>query len=290
MGTPSVPPVPSWFPCKNAMPSLTLSQPNASFKTVYGPVTSWRYGTSLGIDPIGSVSTCSFDCVYCQLGAIEQHIGSRHTFIPTERIRADLAEAAPWEVDVVTLSGSGEPTMALNLGEILTLIREMTQRPSVVLTNGTLLGDRPVQEALMQADCVSMKLDAVTPDQLRRVNRPVAGVTLESLLEGMQQFRDRFPNRVDIQTMILKPWTAAEESAYAEIVRSLHPHEIQLNTPTRPKPLKHELEARGNHSPEERSSYPTRSLKPLSQEALQAMGDRLQQATGIPVRSPHIRP
>lgn len=270
------------------MPQLTHAQPDASFKTVYGPVTSWRYGTSLGIDPIGAVSTCSFDCVYCQLGAIEQHIGSRHTFIPTEQIRADLLAAAPWEVDVVTLSGSGEPTMALNLGEILTLIRELTQRPSVVLTNGTLLGDRAVQDALLLADCVSVKLDAVTPEQLQRVNRPVAGITLASLLAGMQQFRDRFANRLDLQTMILKPWTAAEEAAYAEIVRVLSPHEIQLNTPTRPKPLQHELDARGNHRPEERS-YPTRSLKPLSQEALQAMGERLQAATNIPVRSPQVR-
>ena len=268
------------------MPSLTFSQPDASFKTIYGPVTSWRYGASLGIDPIGSVSTCSFDCVYCQLGAIEQHIGSRQTFIPTEQIRADLAAAAPWAVDVVTLSGSGEPTLALNLREILTLIREMTDRPSVVLTNGTLLRDPAVQDALMLADCVSMKLDAVTPDQLRRVNRSISELTLEPLLDGMRQFRDRFPNRLDIQTMLLTPWTAEEEATYANIVRSLHPNEIQLNTPTRPKPLKHELEARGNHLPEERS-YPVRSLKPLSQEALQAMGARLQQATGIPVRSPY---
>ncbi|MEO1208744.1 MAG: radical SAM protein [Cyanobacteria bacterium J06638_20] len=268
------------------MQSSTLSPSDADFKVVYGPVTSWRYGRSLGIDPIGSVSTCSFDCVYCQLGAIEQHISDRHIFIPTDRIRTDLAAAAPWDVDVVTLSGSGEPTLALNLGEILTLIREMTHRPSVVLTNGTLLGESAVQDALILADCVSMKLDAVTPDQLRRVNRSTPNFTLEQLVEGMRQFRDRFPNRLDIQTMILAPWSAEEEAVYAEIVRSLHPNEIQLNTPTRPKPLKHELEARGNHQPEERS-YPVRSLKPLSQDALQAMGDRLQQATGIPVRSPY---
>jgi wyosine [tRNA(Phe)-imidazoG37] synthetase (radical SAM superfamily) len=268
------------------MPPLTLTPSDAAFKVVYGPVTSWRYGRSLGIDPVGSVSTCSFDCVYCQLGAIEQLISDRHIFIPTDRIRTDLAAAAPWAVDVITLSGSGEPTLALNLGEILTLIREMTDRPSVVLTNGTVLSDPAVQNALALADCVSMKLDAVTPDQLRRVNRSIATLTLEQLVEGMQQFRDRFPKRLDIQTMILAPWSVEEEAAYAKIMRSLHPNEIQLNTPTRPKPLKHELEARGNHQPEERN-YPVRSLKPLSQDALQAMADRLQQSTGIPVRSPY---
>jgi wyosine [tRNA(Phe)-imidazoG37] synthetase (radical SAM superfamily) len=76
------------------------------FISVYGPVQSWRFGRSLGIDPIGPISTCSFNCVYCQLGEIEVCTAERQIFIPTEQIIQDLQAFAPWEVDVVTLSGS----------------------------------------------------------------------------------------------------------------------------------------------------------------------------------------
>lgn len=93
------------------MPTETISP----FTSVYGPVSSWRYGRSLGVDPIGQVSICSFNCVYCQLGEIEKKTSDRAIYIPTEQIIQDLKTFAPWDVDVITLSGSGEPTLALNL-------------------------------------------------------------------------------------------------------------------------------------------------------------------------------
>jgi len=271
--------------------SISDDAAKAAFKTVYGPVQSWRYGLSLGIDPIGAVSTCSFDCVYCQLGAIERWVGDRQIFIPTHQIRQDLLPFAPWAVDVITLSGSGEPTLALNLGEILGMIRDLTDRPVGVLTNGTQLGDRSVQQALDLAHHVAVKLDAVTPDPWRRINRPIPGLTLDQLWDGILAFRDRYRGQLDIQTMVLQPWSEAEEETYIRWMQQLQPHEIQLNTPTRPKPLRHELDARGNHPPTEVPDalpYAVRPLRPVAAEHLQAMGDRLFHATGIPVRSPHI--
>lgn len=266
--------------------SVAVSEkPDAPFQTVYGPVKSWRYGTSLGIDPIGPISTCSFDCVYCQLGEIEQWVGDRHLFIPTDRIRADLEPFAPWDVDVITLSGSGEPTMALNLGEILQMIRELTGRPTAVLTNGTFLGVPEVQQALNLADRVAVKVDAVTPEQLERVNHPTKDFDLEALWRGIQHFRDQYSGELGVQTMILSRWSETDQLHYIEKMRALRPYEIQLNTPTRPKPLKHELDGRGNHSADERE-YAVRRLKAVNADVLQAMGDRIHQATGIPVRYP----
>jgi len=261
-------------------------KPDAPFQTVYGPVKSWRYGTSLGIDPIGPISTCSFDCVYCQLGEIEQWVGDRRLFIPTEQIWADLEPFAPWEVDVITLSGSGEPTMALNLGDILQMIRDRTHRSTAVLTNGTFLGHPDVQQALNLADRIALKVDAITPEQLQRVNHPVASFDLDSLWESIQSFRVQYPGKLGVQTMILSRWSDADLDQYIEKMRALRPHEIQLNTPTRPKPLKHELDARGNHAVGDRD-YAVRRLKAVSAEVLQRMGDRINQGTGIPVRSPH---
>lgn len=255
-----------------------------TFCAVYGPVRSWRYGVSLGIDPIGAISTCSFDCVYCQLGEIEQKTRDRQLFQPTLRILEELHHFAPWEVDVITLSGSGEPTLALNLGEIISITKTLTDRPVGVLTNGSLLMHSDIQEELAISDHVAVKLDAVTPDGFRRVNRPVTGLQFADIWDGLLQFRQRYSGHLAIQTMLLSHWTKADQDTYVERMQILQPDEIQLNTPTRPRPLTHQLDARGNHSPSDRP-YPTRSLKAMSADILADFGDRIQQATHIKVRS-----
>lgn len=266
-----------------------MPQSSASFTSVYGPVNSWRYGRSLGIDPIGKISTCSFDCAYCQLGEIEQISGDRTHFVSTEQIQQELAEFAPWDVDMITLSGSGEPTLALNLGEILVMVKRVTGKPTGVLTNGTLLNDPQVQAELALADSVAAKVDAVDSDRYRRINRPAEPFTLEKLWAGLHQFRKIYMGRLAIQTMILSPWSETEQAEYIRLMQRLEPDEIQINTPTRPKPLTHQLDARGNHSPTQRD-YPTRSLKPTNSEWLKAFCDRIYSATQIPVRHPELQP
>ncbi|MFB2836756.1 radical SAM protein [Floridanema evergladense] len=254
-----------------------------SFCSVYGPVNSWRFGRSLGIDPIGAISTCSFDCVYCQLGTIERLKSDRQVFIPTEQILQDLQPFAPWDVDVITLSGSGEPTLALNLREILVKVKEMTAKPLVVLTNGTLLKDPDVRAALALTDRIAVKLDAVSSEQLRRVNRPVAEINLSEIWQGIQQFRIDYPGKLAIQTMILSAWNQEDRSDYINRMKVLIPDEIQLNTPSRPKPLTHQLDARGNNQVAD-CAYPVNSLKCVDADYLKTFADRIQQQTGISVR------
>src|SRR5919205_4089394 len=103
--------------------------------TVYGPVDSWRVGRSLGVDLLCVNSVCSFRCVYCQLGRINVHTGERRVYVPTEKVLADLRASAWREADIITLSGSGEPTLAANMGEVISEIKGRTHRPVLVLTN-----------------------------------------------------------------------------------------------------------------------------------------------------------
>jgi wyosine [tRNA(Phe)-imidazoG37] synthetase (radical SAM superfamily) len=255
-----------------------------TFSSVYGPVSSWRYGRSLGIDPIGAVSICSFNCVYCQLGEIEQKTCDRAIYVPTAKILDDLQQFAPWDVDILTLSGSGEPTLALNLGKILTSIQQCTGCPTLVLTNGTLLKNPDVRQALAKANKVSIKLDASSPDQLRRINRPVAGVDLGQILEGIQKFRAEFTGELAIQTMVLAAWDAGIQANYMHLMQDLAPDEIQLNTPKRPKPLSRQLEGRGNHSMSQVFPYPVQVFKCVSTNFIQELASQIQNTTGIFVR------
>lgn len=262
------------------------SQGTQPFSSVYGPVISWRFGRSLGIDPIGSVSTCSFNCVYCQLGEIECQCCDRQLFVSTQHIQQDLQRFAPWEVDIITLSGSGEPTLALNLGSILTLVKTMTGKPVGVLTNGSLLSDPEVRAELAIADRVAVKVDAVVADQFRRINRSMLDIDLTEFWAGLQKFRQSYSGKFAIQTMLLSPWSDRDQAIYIALMQTLLPDEIQLNTPTRPKPLSHQLDARGNHSADA-LPYFARQLKSVSLDVLAAFGDRIQASIGISVHYPH---
>lgn len=265
----------------------TSNTSNNPLQFVYGPVDSWRYGRSLGIDPIGSVSTCSFDCVYCQLGEIENHTSQREIYVPTIRILQDLQAFDTDSVDVITLSGSGEPTLAANLADILRGIKENTGKPTVVLTNGSLLYDEQVRTELAIADQVAIKLDATSTEQLRRINRPVNDLDWSTIYHGIRQFRQNYRGQFSIQTMMLSPGQPETKAAYMRCLQELQPDEVQLNTPRRPKPTHHVLDTRGNHSPASSRPYEVKVLKCLQPEVLQEFARQIQQQTGILVRYSH---
>lgn len=260
------------------------AQPS-SFCSVYGPVTSWRFGRSLGIDPIGTTSICSFNCVYCQLGTIQHPSDQRHVFVSTDIILRDLDTFAPWDVDVITFSGSGEPTLALNLGELIQAVKAKTQRPVVVLTNSTLMVDPQVRQELEQADMICAKLDAAHDDSLRRINRPVPGIHVTEIVAGLECFRHRYAGRLAIQTMLLSPWSDREQAKYIHHIQRIAPDEIQLNTPTRARSLIRRLDARGNERPSEEVA--TLSLRCVEASVLRAFAQRLESALAIPVRWVH---
>ncbi|MEG4116181.1 radical SAM protein [Microcoleus sp. N9_B4] len=266
-----------------------MSTVTTPFTSVYGPVQSWRFGRSLGIDPIGPDSSCSFNCVYCQLGEIEHQSCNRQIFVPTQKIQQDLQSFPVCDVDTITLSGSGEPTLAQNLGEILVMAKQMTGKPVGVLTNGSLLGDRAVREELAIADWVAVKVDAISADTFRRINRPMPTINLQEIWASLLQFRQLYSGHLAIQTMLLTEWNEQDRAEYIRRMQALRPDEIQLNTPTRLCPLTHQLEARGNDLPNS-CLYPTRQLKQVNAEVLQVFGDRIERVIGIPVRYPLLKP
>ncbi|HEX8117001.1 MAG TPA: radical SAM protein [Pyrinomonadaceae bacterium] len=190
--------------------------------TVYGPVNSWRVGRSLGADLLCAESVCSFRCVYCQLGRINVHTAGRRIFVPTERVLEDL-RASDWRgADVITLSGSGEPTLAANLGEVIRRIKLLTCKPVVVLTNSAHLWDARVRRELSRADAVFCKLDAADEETFRRVNRPVEGVTLRNVFEGIRRLRAEYAGRLCVQLMLL-PLNRARAAEFAGLPGCLRP-------------------------------------------------------------------
>ncbi len=234
-----------------------------AYTTVYGPVPSWRVGASLGIDPICETSICSFNCIYCQLGNIVEVTMKRREFIPTEKVIQDL-EASRWrEAEVVTFSGSGEPTLATNIKEINAGIKRITGLPTLLLTNGTLLHLKEVQDEVSDIDKIYFKLDAATPETFQRMNRPAPGVTFDNTLQGAKTFRKQYRGYFALQCMFT-PANLKEAKALASIANEIAPDEIQLNTPKRPYPTSGwDLAARGSHTTQD---YPAIQLQTISRQ------------------------
>jgi wyosine [tRNA(Phe)-imidazoG37] synthetase (radical SAM superfamily) len=204
----------------------------AAVATVYGPVQSWRVGRSLGIDLLCVNSICSFRCVYCQLGRINVHTATRKVYVSTEQVLADLKRSAWATADIITLSGSGEPTLAANLGAVIHEIKSLTGKPVLVLTNSAHLCDAQVRRDLRAADKIFCKLDAASDAVFRQLNRPVAGVTLGTSIEGISKLRGEYADYFGVQIMLM-PWNVQQVDEFARILEALRPDEVQLNAPAR---------------------------------------------------------
>lgn len=253
---------------------------NLTNSSIYGPVKSWRLGWSLGVDVLLVDSICSFQCVYCQLGKIHQHTNNREVFVPTEKIISDLKDKDWKKADVITFSGSGEPTLAANLGETIKKIKELTRKKIVVLTNSTLLYKPEVRKELHHADKIFCKLDAWSDEVLRRIDRPVNGISLEKIISGIHLLRNEFNGFMAIQTMIMRKLTEFEIEELADIYCTIRPDEVQLNLPSRPIPKNYFIQTRGNEVEFDESF--TR-LKTITKDDLEDIRVKLSQLTHLQI-------
>jgi wyosine [tRNA(Phe)-imidazoG37] synthetase (radical SAM superfamily) len=202
---------------------------------IYGPVPSRRLGRSLGVDLV-PFKTCTYDCIYCQLGRTTNKTVERREWVPLEGVVSELKAKLASRPDYVTLSGSGEPTLYSRLDELIDGIRSMTDIPVAVLTNGSLLWQEQVRRQLMNADLVIPSLDAGHSGMFQTVNRPHESISFERMLEGLIAFRAEFHGEYWLEVLLLAGYTAvdAETRKIADCVRRIRPDRVQLNTATRP--------------------------------------------------------
>lgn len=206
----------------------------------FGPVPSRRLGRSLGVNPI-PVRTCTYSCVYCQIGRTPCLRVDRRPFTPAHRVRRavedHLARSAGGGagVDYLTLVSDGEPTLDVGLGRTLRELRGLGI-PVAVITNGSLLHRPAVRRALARADWVSVKVDTVDERTWRRVNRPHGRLELDRVMEGLRAFARSCRGRLVTETMLVQGLndTEIELERTAEFVATLAPHTAFLAVPTRP--------------------------------------------------------
>lgn len=205
-----------------------------NFKYIYGPVESWRMGRSLGVDPISDQKKmCNLDCPYCQLGRTNGFVGERKVYISTQIILDEINQLANDDIDYITFSGRGEPTLAKNLGEMIRTIQKIRKEKIAVITNSTLLYDKDVRQDLLTCDLVMVKLDAFDQTSFMQVDIAMEGFSFAKVVEGIKQFRQEYKGKLALQIMFVRNnYLFADK--IAQLAREFNADEIQLNTPLRP--------------------------------------------------------
>jgi wyosine [tRNA(Phe)-imidazoG37] synthetase (radical SAM superfamily) len=206
----------------------------------FGPVPSRRLGQSLGINHI-LPKHCPYSCIYCQVGRTTNLEISRHNFFPLSQIVGEVEQKitestnAGESIDILTLVPDGEPVLDSNLGKLIIALKEFNL-PVAVISNGALIDRDDVQNDLLDADWVSLKVDTVDETIWHKINRPHRHLSLPTILAGMLEFRTKFRGELVTETMLV---SGINDSAYlterlAAFLLELQPLKSYLSIPTRP--------------------------------------------------------
>ena len=208
-------------------------------KCVFGPVPSRRLGLSLGIDLL-PFKTCSMDCVYCECGATTNLTCERKEYFPTDAVIAEIDSVLSKhpKIDCITFSGVGEPTLHSGIGRIIRHIRgHYPDLRICLLTNSSLLGDPQLLEELQGISLIIPSLDGSNEEELFKINRQHASVTLKSVMAGLLAFRARYPETAMwLEIFIVPGVNDSPESAarFRDLAAQIKPDKVQLNSLDRP--------------------------------------------------------
>ncbi len=211
---------------------------NSKETCVFGPIQSRRLGVSLGIDLL-PFKTCSMDCIYCECGKTTNLTSERKEWFPTDKAIRQIDEALNRHphIDYITFSGVGEPTLDTGIGTIIAHIR--THYPAVkvcLLTNSTMFPVPGFIEQLADCDLIIPSLDGSNAEELRKMNRPVAGTDFEKIVESIARLKTVMHGRMWLEIFIAKGINDSRESAerFEKLVARIRPDKVQLNTLDRP--------------------------------------------------------
>ncbi|MBN2790237.1 MAG: radical SAM protein [Candidatus Delongbacteria bacterium] len=208
------------------------------YKHIFGPVPSRRLGMSLGIDLVPH-KVCSLNCIYCECGKTTDLTLERKEYIKFDEVITELKDymknnSAP---DYITFSGSGEPTLNLKIGDIISFIKDNYPDTKVaVLTNATLFPDKKVRDELLKADLILPSFDAATELSFKRINRGNSSIDLEEYLSSLIEFRKEFKGTIWLEILIIPGYNDSKEDIdlLKDAVLKIKPDSVQLNTLDRP--------------------------------------------------------
>ncbi len=209
-------------------------------KHIFGPVNSRRLGRSLGID-LFSEKVCNLNCIYCEVGPTELLTCGRDEYVETEAIIQEIDQyfSDPVrldEIDVVTITARGEPTLHAGFGKIIAHLKEITGKPIAVLTNGTTLSDAEIRQELSLADVVIPSLDSGREQSFRKIDRPAVCLDFNEIRRGLISFSHEYQGKLWLEILFIRGINDSDEDLVAlqKVIKEMCLDRIQLNTVARP--------------------------------------------------------
>jgi wyosine [tRNA(Phe)-imidazoG37] synthetase (radical SAM superfamily) len=211
----------------------------------FGPVPSRRLGRSLGVNNIPP-KFCSYSCIYCQVGRTSNMQNIRRLFYTPDEIVQDVEKKINESrqkkelIDYVTFVPDGEPTLDINFGNEIELLKTLGIKIAVI-TNSSLIWSKDVQFELAKADWISFKIDAVSLDIWHKINRPHGALRLNKILQGIKEFAQSFKGELVTETMLLQGLNdnIDEIAKVSDFVAQIKPDKSYIAIPTRPPAEKH---------------------------------------------------
>lgn len=207
---------------------------------IYGPIPSRRLGRSLGINHIPP-KTCTYSCLYCQVGRTNTMTLQRQHFYDPEYIlsetesQVNLLREKEERIDYLSFVPDGEPTLDINLGEMARLLKKL-EIPTATISNGSLMWMEEVRHEMLSMDWVSLKADSVIKEIWKTVDRPHGKLDLKQIMEGYLAFAEKYEGKLNSETMLVKGVNDSEHSLRetAAFLADMAPETAYISIPTRP--------------------------------------------------------
>ena len=204
----------------------------------FGPINSRRFGKSLGVDLSPNMKQCNFDCLYCELKG-QKVVDNQSSTVSVDEVIGAIKEALARnrDIDVLTLTANGEPTLYPYLGELIDRINEIKgDIKTLILSNASTIAKPSVQEALLKLDSVKLSLDCATPKCFKKLDRASKSVDLEAIKQGMLEFGAKYSGNLLIEILVVAGINDSKEeiSKINQFLLKLKPTRIDLGTIERP--------------------------------------------------------
>lgn len=205
-------------------------------QTIFGPVNSRRFGSSLGIDLSPALKQCNFDCLYCEL-APTPTVDAQTNTVTVELIINDLKEHLSDKIDVITLTANGEPTLYPHLSKLIDEIDKIKNNTeTLILTNSATLVDEKVFNTLLKLDQVKLSLDAISDDVFKKIDRPHANIKVDEVVKRVQEFSKIYKGKLFLEVLFVHGLndTKEEIAKLNEALLNINASRVDLGTIDRP--------------------------------------------------------
>ncbi len=204
--------------------------------TIFGPINSRRFGTSLGIDLSPALKQCNFDCLYCELAPMAT-VDKQTDIVSVKTIIDELKMHLNDKIDVITLTANGEPTLYPYIDELIDEIDKIkNSAETLILTNSASLVDENIFAALLKLDQVKLSLDAISPDVFKKIDRPHESIKIENIVQKVEDFSKIYKGKLFIEILFVHGLNDTEEEVQKlnNVLLNIQCTRVDLGTIDRP--------------------------------------------------------